>query len=137
MNGKMENQTKIQYGWLKGMYIYTAIGAGLSGFGILFIPEITVSMLNLPIQDPINYGIIGSVYLAFALISLIALKSVLKYVPVLLLQMTYKIIWFLAVILPIVIKGQLPRYSFVIIIIYATYIIGDLIAVPFKYLFEK
>ncbi|UCH15226.1 MAG: hypothetical protein JSV22_04465 [Bacteroidales bacterium] len=133
----MKNQIKIRYSWLKGMYIYTAIGAGLSGLGILLKPEASVSMLNLPIQEPINYGIVGSVYLAFGLISIFGLKSPLKFVPVLLLQMTYKIIWFSGVILPLVIKGQLPQYAFISIIIYATFIIGDAIAIPFKYFFEK
>ena len=133
----MENQTNIRYGWLKGMYIYTAVGAGLSGLSIIIIPETYASMGKLPIQDPINYGIVGSVYLAFGLISIIGVKSPLKFTPILLLQMTYKIIWFLGVIIPLIFKGQLPQDALISIIIFATYIIGDVIAIPFKYLFKK
>jgi hypothetical protein len=35
----MENQIKIRYGWLKGMYIYTILGAGLSGLGMILMPK--------------------------------------------------------------------------------------------------
>ena len=133
----MENKFKIRYGWLKGMYVYTVLGAGLSGLGIILMPETFTSVLKMPIQDPITYGIVGSVFLAFGLISILGLISPLKLVPILLLQMTYKIIWFIGVILPTLFKGQLHWYAFVFIMIFATYIIGDMIAIPFKYLFNK
>jgi hypothetical protein len=133
----MENKLKIRYGWLKGMYVYTTLGAGLSGLGIILMPETFASILKMPIQDPTIYGIVGSVYLAFGLISIFGLISPLKFAPILLLQMTYKIIWFLGVILPTVFKGQLHFYAFIFIMIFATYIIGDMIAIPFKYLLKK
>jgi hypothetical protein len=133
----MENKLKIRYGWLKGMYVYTTLGAGLSGLGIILMPETFASILKMPIQDPTIYGIVGSVYLAFGLISIFGLISPLKFAPILLLQMTYKIIWFLGVILPTVFKGQLHFYAFIFIMIFSTYIIGDMIAIPFKYLLKK
>jgi hypothetical protein len=133
----MENKPKIRYGWLKGMYVYTALGAGLSGLGMILMPETFVSIWKMPIQDPIIYGIVGSVFLAFGLISTLGLKSPLKFAPILLLQMTYKIIWFIGVILPMVFKGQLPWYALIFIMIFATYIIGDVIAIPFNYLLKK
>jgi hypothetical protein len=133
----MENKLKIRYGWLKGMYVYTALGAGLIGLGIILMPETCTSICKMPVQDPIIYGIVGSVYLAFGLISILGLISPLKFAPILLLQMTYKIIWFIGVILPTLFKGQLHWYAFVFIMIFATYIIGDMIAIPFKYLFNK
>jgi hypothetical protein len=40
----MENKLKIRYGWIKGMYVYTALGAGLSGLGIILMPETFASM---------------------------------------------------------------------------------------------
>jgi hypothetical protein len=133
----MENRYNVRDSWLKGMYIYTALGAGLFGLGIIIIPETIADLLNLPHQEPISYGIIGSVYLAFGIISILGLKSPLKFVPILLLQMSYKIIWFLGVILPLVFKGQLPQYAIINIVIFASFIIGDIIAIPFKYIFEK
>ena len=133
----MENQFKIRYGWLKGMYIYTILGAGLSGLGMILMPKTYSSMFNLPIQEPINFGIVGSVYLAFGLLSILGLRSPLKFVPVLLAQITYKTIWFLGVIFPLILKGQFPQFALIITIIFATFIIGDAIAIPFKYIFSK
>ena len=130
----MEDQIKIRYGWLKGMYIYTAIGAGLSGLGFILVPETSISLWKMPTQDPVSFGILGSVYLAFGLVSLLGIREPLKFVPILLFQMVYKIIWFIGVISPMFFKGQLPQYAVVFIIIFATYIIGDIIAIPFKYL---
>jgi len=61
----MENQIIIRYGWLKGMYIYTILGAGFSGLGMILMPKTYSSLFNFPIQEPVNFGILGSVYLAF------------------------------------------------------------------------
>lgn len=133
----MENKINIRTSWLKGMYIYTGLGAGTSGLCIIILPETYASLMNLPHQEPISYGIVGSVYLAFGIISILGLKSPLKFVPVLLLQMSYKIIWFLGVLLPLIFKGELPQYALISIAVFATYIIGDMIAIPFKYIFEK
>jgi len=133
----MENQIKIRYGWLKGMYIYTILGAGLSGLGMILMPKTYSSIFNLPMQEPINFGILGSVYLAFGLISILGLRSPLKFVPVLLAEITYKTIWFIGVILPLILKGQFPQYALINAIIFATFIIGNAIAIPFKYIFSK
>jgi len=132
----MENQIKIRYGWLKGMYIYTILGAGLSGLGMIFMPKFYSSMVNLPIQEPINFGILGSVYLAFGLVSILGLRSPLKFVPILLAEITYKTIWFIGVVLPLILKGQFPQYALSTTIIFVTFIIGNAIAIPFKYIFN-
>ena len=133
----MENQIKIRYGWLKGMYIYTILGAGLSGLCMILMPKTYSSMLNLPVQEPVNFGILGSVYLAFGVISILGLRSPLKFVPVLLAEITYKTIWFIGVIFPLILKGQFPQYALINSIIFATFIIGNAIAIPFKYVFSK
>jgi len=45
--------------------------------------------------------------------------------------------WFIGVILPLVVTGQFPDYALMMVTIFATYIIGDLIAIPFSYIFAK
>jgi hypothetical protein len=130
----MEDIKSVRFGWLKFMYFYTALGAGLTGLGMLIIPGTINSIFNLPVQEPINYGIVGSAFLAFGLVSLLGLRSPLKFAPILLLQMSYKIIWFIGTILPLIIKCRLPFYSISYILIFATYILGDIIAIPFKIL---
>jgi hypothetical protein len=119
------------------MYIYTIIGAGGFGLGMIFIPGIVQAAFGFPAQDPVVFGITASVYTAFGLISILGLKSPLKFAPVLLLQLCYKAIWLVAVILPLIISGRFPLYATTLLIIFATYIIGDLVTIPFSYVFSK
>jgi len=133
----MSKEINVRWGWLKGMYIYTIIIAGGFGLGIIFIPNLIESIFRMPSQDPIAMGILGSVYLAFALLSLLGLRSPLKFVPILLLQLGYKLVWFIGIILPILVAGKFPAYAILYVVVFATFIIGDLIAIPFSYVFKK
>ena len=133
----MPKDSNIRWGWLKFMYWYTIVGAGGFGLGIIIIPDTMKSVFGWPDQDPIVYGITGSVYVAFGILSVFGLRSPLKFVPILLLQLCYKSIWFIGVILPMIVSGTFPTYGIFSVIIFATYIIGDLIAIPFSYLFAK
>ena len=133
----MSQDNKVRWGWLKGMYIYTIVGAGGFGLGIITMPDAIRTMFGWPDQDPIVLGITGSVYLSFALLSILGLRSPLKFAPVLLLQLSYKLVWFIGVILPIVMTAKFPSYAILHVVIFATYIIGDLIAIPFSYVFAK
>jgi hypothetical protein len=133
----MTKNINIRWGWLKGMYILTIIHAGGSGLGIILIPSIIRSIFGWPSQDPIIFGICGSVWVGFGLLSILGLRSPLKFSPVLLLQLTYKVVWFIGVILPVLIAGQFPAYAIGYVVFFAIYIIGDLIAIPFSYVFAK
>jgi hypothetical protein len=133
----MSRDINIRWGWLKGIYIYTIVGAGVFGLGMIVIPEVIKSMFRWPVEEPIAFGIVGSVYVTFRLLSILGLRSPLKFVPLLLLQLCYKSIWFIGVFLPLLVTAQFPDYAILFIIIFATYIIGDLIALPFSYVFAK
>jgi hypothetical protein len=133
----MSKDVKVRWGWLKGMYIYTILGAGGFGLGIIIMPDVMRSMFGWPGQDPIVLGIAGSVFLSFALLSVLGLRSPLKFAPILLLQLSYKLVWFIGVILPILFRGKLPTYAILYMVVFATFIIGDLIAIPFSYVFAK
>jgi hypothetical protein len=133
----MSKDTKIRLGWIKGMYIYTIVVAGLFGLGIIVIPETIKSTFTWPVEEPVAFGIIGSVYLAFGLLSILGLRSPLKFLPVLLLQLCYKSIWFIGVVLPLLVTAHFPSYAIPTVIIFVTFIIGDLIAIPFSYVFAK
>jgi len=133
----MSQDNKVRWGWLKGMYIYTIVGAGGFGLGIITMPDVMRTIFGWPDQDPIVLGVTGSVYLSFALLSILGLRSPLKFAPVLLLQLSYKLVWFIGVILPIVMTAKFPSYAILYVVIFATYIIGDLIAIPFSYVFAK
>ena len=134
----MDKDTNIRWGWLKGMYIYTIVGAGGFGLGIIAIPDVMRSIFGWPDQNQIiSFGVTGSVYLSFALLSILGLRSPLKFTPILLLQLTYKVVWLIGVILPVLFAGKFPTYALLFTGIYVTYIIGDLIAIPFSYVFTK
>jgi hypothetical protein len=133
----LSNNINIRWGWLKFMYWYTIVGAGGFGLGIIAIPNIMRSVFGWPSQDPIVFGITGSVYVAFGSLSILGLRSPLKFVPILLLQLCYKSIWFIGIILPMLLSGKFMAYGLLHVTIFATYIIGDLIAIPFSYVFTK
>ena len=133
----MSDKINVRRGWIKGMYIYTIVGAGGFGLGMIFIPGVMRSIFGWPNQDPIVFGVIGSVYLSFGILSIFGLRSPLKFLPVLLLQLSYKVIWFIGVVLPLLVVGKFPLYGLLHVIIFATYIIGDLIAIPFPYVFAR
>ena len=133
----MSKDYRIRWGWLKGMYIYTIISVGLLGLGIIVMPEKIKSLLGWPVEEPIVFGIVGSIYLSMGLLSIFGLRSPLKFISVLLLQLFYKSIWFVGVLLPLIVTNKFPSFAIPMTIIFSTYIIGDLIAIPFSYIFAK
>ncbi len=133
----MNKDIHVRWGWLKFMYLYTVAGAGGFGLGMLLIPGVIQKIFRFPGQDPVVFGLAGSVYAAFGVLSLLGLRSPLKFVPLLVLQLCYKAIWLICVVLPLFLGGQLPAHATILIVIFATYIIGDLIAIPFPVVFSK
>ena len=133
----MKNSAPIRWGWLKIMYFYTLFGAGGLGFGMLFFPGAVRSVFGFPVQDPIVFKLYGSFLLASGLMAIPALRSPLKFVPLLFLQLIYKPIWLATTAIPLFLKGQFPFYVVLISVVFVTYIIGNLIAIPFHSLFSK
>jgi len=127
----------VRWGWLKFMYAYTIAGAGVMGVALIVAPDATVRMFGWPEQDPVILGIVASVYTAFGLLSVPGLREPLKFVPVLCLQLAYKVLWMLLVMAPMALTGPLPQHAPVFIAIFASYIVGDLIAIPFGYVFRR
>ena len=128
---------KIRWGWIKFMYVFTILAAGGFGLGAVFFPDTLVSSMKMPVQDPIVLGVLGSVYIACGILAVLGLRSPLKFVPLLLLQLFYKVIWFVGILLPLVFSGPLPWHGIVFSILFAAFIVGDLIAIPFRYVFAR
>lgn len=133
----MQKSIHVRWGWLKFMYICNIVGTGLAGLGIITVPDLVRSTFNLPNEDPITFGIIGCVYLTVGLLSLLGLRSPLKYVPILFYQLIGSAVWFLGVMMPLVLAGHLPTHAIPVAILYATYVCGASIAIPFAYVFAK
>lgn len=132
----MSQVKSIRWGWLKAMYILTIIIAGGLGLGIIFFPD-HIKSFFLSSCDPIPYGIEGSVFLAFGLLAMLGLRDPLKFVPVLLFQLTYKTVWLVAVALPLMVTGRFPASHIITVVIFMLFIVGDVIAIPFSYVFKK
>ena len=65
------------------------------------------------------------------------MRAPLKFSPVLLLQLSYKVLWLIGVIIPLLLAGAFPTYAVLFVVIFVTYIVGDLIAIPFPYIFAR
>jgi len=133
----MEGNVSIRWGWLKVMYMYTLVVSGGMGLGMILFPDTIQSILRFPPQDPVMLGACGSIFLALGLISLMGLRSPLKFAPVLLLELVYKPIWLVAVALPLFLEGRFPFYVVTMSAVFITFIVGDLIAIPFPHLFRN
>ena len=132
----MKEMSGIRWGWLRFMYFYTIVGAGGFGLATLTIPEQMRAIFRWPGDEPIAMSIVGSVYLAFGVLSIFGLRDPLKFVPVLGLQLCYKLVWFVSAVAPLLASGRFPGYAVLTAAIFATYVVGDLIAIPFSYLFK-
>jgi hypothetical protein len=133
----MSEEKKVRFGWLRLMYVWTIVGAGGFGLVALFAPGLMESAMGFPAEDPFMRGIVGSLYVAFGILSLLGLRSPLKFVPVLFLQLCYKCIWFPVVLLPRLLGGQFPLHAMILSLIFATSVVGDVIAIPFGRLFAR
>lgn len=131
MLDKIETELK-----LKIMYIITIIIAGIVGLLIIITPDVVISLFSLPAQDPYYFGFAGAVWLTFALLSILGLLNPMKYVPILLFQLIQKVIWVLAVLLPNVIVDGAQFYTIFLLIVFIIFIIGDILAIPFKEVFK-
>ncbi|NJD60025.1 MAG: hypothetical protein C3F13_09465 [Anaerolineales bacterium] len=133
----MNEAIKIRWGWLKFMYAYTVITAGGIGLGMIVLPGQMQSLLGWPAEESITFGLAASIFLAVGFVSIFGLRSPLKFVPVLFLQLLYKLVWYVGVILPWLVSGRFPSYAIATVLFWLTFIVGDLIAIPFPYLFAK
>jgi hypothetical protein len=133
----MPEGVRVRWGWLRVMYLYTALGAGLLGVALLAAPGAVGRLTGLPVDEPFVIGIVASSYAAFGVLSVLGLTAPLRFLPVLLLQLTYKSIWLVAVFLPAALGGSVPGHAVLLSVIFATYVAGDLIAIPFGYVLER
>lgn len=133
----MATNVPVRWGWLKAMYACTVVVGGGFGLVVLFFPALAQSLIRIPAQDLPGLGLYGSFALASGLVAILALRSPLKFVPLLLIQLVYKPVWLAVVAVPMFLKGQFPFHVLINSAIFLAFIIGDLIAIPFPDLFAK
>ena len=131
----------INYRRIRILYLLTALVGSTTGLLILVAPGVARRVLGLPSKlpdtDPIVFGLVGAFWLAVALLALPGLRSPLQFLPLFLLQLVYKSLWFLFVFTPLVIQGEFPPHGTTVAIGNAIWIFMDLRAIPFRYLMRK
>lgn len=128
----------VRFGWLKGMYWANILISGPIGAGAILAPDAFQTLMGLPPQDPVHFGIAsGAVPLAFGLAGLWGLQAPLKTSAVLLLQVCYKVLFLAGVALPLMLSGAFPRHALPIVAIYTFFIVGNSVAIPFRYLLKS
>jgi hypothetical protein len=130
-------KTNIRWRWLRFLYVYTIAGAGGTGLVMILAPGFIPSLFRMPAQDPFIYGVAGSIWLAFGILSALGLRAPVRFLPVLLMQLCYKTIWLAGVVLPLLFRGNFPMYGVVFTLVMASYVVLDLIAIPFSGLFRE
>lgn len=129
---------KFHPNWLRFMYIVNIIGA--MGLGIVYLvsPSTVSSIMGVPNLDPMwSPGYAYSYMVALGIIGILGLRSPLKFAASLLLQAIGKIIWIIAVFVPALYFGSVPSWGYEITLLFVFWILGDLIAVPWKYFLSK
>jgi len=109
----MLSQYTIRWRWLRFMYVYTAIVAGAFGLAVILAPALVQSIFDMPAQDPVVFGLSGSFFLAFGLAAIPGVRAPLKYCPVLLMELVYKLIWLFGVVVPLALRGEFPTSAVV------------------------
>ena len=130
----MSNAKKPRTFLLKVMYAVTIAIAGGLGIGMLAIPGTTQWIFGVDCPQVIS-GLVGSVFVAFALLSILGLRDPIKYAPVLLMQLLYKTVWLCFVALPIMIAGEITVDLIALIAVFVVIVVGDLFAIPFRSIF--
>ncbi len=122
---------------LKIMYYITIFGAGSFGFMMLISPSFVIALFSQPAQDLYIYGVAAAVWAAFGLIAILGLRDPIKYMPILLFQFVYKLIWVFGVFLPNLIVNGVRFDTITLLLIFLLFIVGDFLTLPFKDFFEK
>src|SRR5512143_515198 len=133
----MNDEVRVRWVWLKAMYVYTIVTAGGFGLAMLAFPDLLKTTMGFPAQHPATLKLYGSIVLGAGLVAIPALRFPLKFVALLMLQLVYKPIWIAVGALPFFLRGEFPVYIVMITLVFLAYIVGDLIAIPWAYLFAK
>lgn len=132
----MSQTADVRWGWLKAMYMITIFIAGAFGLGIVLAPELIKARLHTTC-DVIPYGMLGAVWLAMGIVAIFGLRDPLKFVPLLLVQLIYKSVWVASIAIPMWMAGTFATKDTVTAALFGLVIVGDLIAIPFRYLFAR
>jgi hypothetical protein len=120
---------------LKFQFWHTIVVTIPLGLTIILFPKSASKMFKLKEQDQVIFGVSGSVWLAFGLLSILGVREPLKWSPILMLQFAYKVIWFTCVLGLMAKRGEFELESAMPLMLgFAPFVAADLVAVPWEYL---
>ena len=68
---------------------------------------------------------------------MVGLRAPARFAPIFLVQLGYKALWLALVLVPRVVRGPVPAYAWLMTAVFVTYVVLDLIALPFSRLLER
>ncbi len=113
------------------LYAYTIVGAGVTGAWTVLAPSSFASAFGIRAHDPFTLGIVGCVYAAFGVVAALGVRAPLVFAPIFLVQLGYKLLWLVFVLVPNAARGAVPLYGWVLAVVYVSYVVLDLVALPF------
>ena len=123
---------------LKLQFWHTALEVIPLGLLIILFPKQAAKAMHLEEQDQTVFGICGAVWLAFGLLATRGIRDPLKWSPLLVLQFTYKVIWFTMVLGLMAARGEFElERAKGFMLGFAPFVAADIIAVPWKYLLGR
>ena len=108
-------------------YLFNGLVIGIGAWPELMSPREPWDLIH---------SIAFSVYAAYSLLMLLGVLVPIRMLPMLLLQLLYKLIWLAAVGLPMWSAGHLGQVSGTIRF-FATIVVLDLVVIPWRYVFEN
>ena len=108
----------------KVMYLLNVFGAGIPGFLIVCFPEFGEQNVLWESQDYGVMTIVGSIWLAVGLCSILGFFQPYKFLAIFVMQLIYKSIWLLSFVLPAILNHTgLPPAANITIAIFILLII--------------
>ena len=120
-----------RWGWMRFMYALNLLAAGVPGLLVLFGPVFSLSSVP---QDRLYFGVLGSIWLTIGALSVLGLRRPLQFSAIFVVQIVYKVVWFVAVLLPLAVAGELRFDAVPLAAFFALAIVVCSVATPWAYL---
>lgn len=119
---------------LKLVYLANVVVAGWIGISSLFFPQTAIRTVFSNAYEPSGaVQLVGALWLAIAILSLIGLWRPLSFSPILIFQLIYKGGWLLAVAIPAIMNGL--KYPKGMAVFFVVWVIALPFVIPWKHLF--
>lgn len=113
---------------LRAMYLLVFVGLVLSVW-----PDVYSSIGKMP--D--SHTVVGVILVSFSLLALLGLRYPLKFLPILIFELLWKILWLLCFALPAYLNGSVDEYTIGTTFACAIGVILTPLVIPWSYVFNE